>query len=262
MGCLPRLERSPGEGNGNPLKSSCLEHPTDRKALQAPVHGVSRESNTTYWLNSSTFLDALTESALKVQSSKCSRKFRFVFFNHSPPSPFSLGTSLTVHRSRLCPSDTRGVGLISAQGTKIPHTVDCSQKNNPFGLHSDWIKATATLLDIVKAVTTFRGWIISPQKALSLYPRNQHLWTWPYLGTKSLQIIKLRSWTPNFLNCEMINFFCLSHSVCCILFLQTQLIHQAPDIKTGLVIYYCVTLLSQIQLLNSTHIQYLTVSVK
>ena len=28
-GSIPRLGRSPGEGNGNPLQYSCLENPTD-----------------------------------------------------------------------------------------------------------------------------------------------------------------------------------------------------------------------------------------
>ena len=32
MGSIPRLERSPGEGNGNPLHCSCLKNPTDREA--------------------------------------------------------------------------------------------------------------------------------------------------------------------------------------------------------------------------------------
>ena len=31
-----------GEGNGNPLQYSCLEHPMDRGAWQATVHGVGR----------------------------------------------------------------------------------------------------------------------------------------------------------------------------------------------------------------------------
>ena len=31
-GSIPRLERSPGEGNGNPLQYSCMENPTDRGA--------------------------------------------------------------------------------------------------------------------------------------------------------------------------------------------------------------------------------------
>ena len=35
-------EKSPGEGNGNPLQYSCLENPMDRGAWQATVHGVSR----------------------------------------------------------------------------------------------------------------------------------------------------------------------------------------------------------------------------
>jgi len=34
---IPRWERSPGEGNGNPLQYSCLEYHRDRE-----VHGVSK----------------------------------------------------------------------------------------------------------------------------------------------------------------------------------------------------------------------------
>ena len=36
---IPRLGRSPGEGNGNPLKYSCLENPKDRGTWQATVQG-------------------------------------------------------------------------------------------------------------------------------------------------------------------------------------------------------------------------------
>ena len=41
-GSIPRLGRSPGEGNGNPLWYSCLENPMDRGAWRATVHGVTR----------------------------------------------------------------------------------------------------------------------------------------------------------------------------------------------------------------------------
>ena len=40
-------ERSPGEGNGNPLQYSCLENPMDRGGWQAAIHGVSKELDTT-----------------------------------------------------------------------------------------------------------------------------------------------------------------------------------------------------------------------
>ena len=36
------LETNNGEGNGNPLQYSCLEHPMDSGAWQAPVCGVAR----------------------------------------------------------------------------------------------------------------------------------------------------------------------------------------------------------------------------
>ena len=35
---IPRLERSPGEGNGNTLQYPCLENPMDRRASWATVH--------------------------------------------------------------------------------------------------------------------------------------------------------------------------------------------------------------------------------
>ena len=35
-------ERSPGEGNGNPLQYSCLGNPMDRGAWQVTVPGVAR----------------------------------------------------------------------------------------------------------------------------------------------------------------------------------------------------------------------------
>ena len=41
-GLIPKLGRSPGEGNGNPLQYSCLENPMDRVAWQSIVHGVTK----------------------------------------------------------------------------------------------------------------------------------------------------------------------------------------------------------------------------
>ena len=42
-----KLERSPGEGNGNPLQYSCLENPKDRGAWQAMVHRVTKKLDMT-----------------------------------------------------------------------------------------------------------------------------------------------------------------------------------------------------------------------
>ena len=46
-GLIPRLGRSPGEGNGNPLQSSYLGNRMDRGAWWTTVHGVTKESDTT-----------------------------------------------------------------------------------------------------------------------------------------------------------------------------------------------------------------------
>ena len=42
VGLITRLGRSPGVGNGDPLKQSCLENPMDRGAWQAIVQGVTK----------------------------------------------------------------------------------------------------------------------------------------------------------------------------------------------------------------------------
>ena len=51
-GLIPGSQRSSGGGNGNPLQYSCLENSIDRGAWRATVHGVTKESDTTQWLNS------------------------------------------------------------------------------------------------------------------------------------------------------------------------------------------------------------------
>ena len=42
LGSIPKLGRSPGERNGNPLQYSCLGNPMDRGALRATVHRVTK----------------------------------------------------------------------------------------------------------------------------------------------------------------------------------------------------------------------------
>ena len=42
LGLIPGSERSPGEGNSNPLQYSCLENSMDRRAREAIVHGVTK----------------------------------------------------------------------------------------------------------------------------------------------------------------------------------------------------------------------------
>ena len=41
-GLIPRLGRSPRDGNGYPLQYSCLGNPMDRGAWQATVHRVAK----------------------------------------------------------------------------------------------------------------------------------------------------------------------------------------------------------------------------
>ena len=48
---IPESERSPGEGNGNPLQYSCWGNSLDREDWRATVHGVTKESDMTSRLN-------------------------------------------------------------------------------------------------------------------------------------------------------------------------------------------------------------------
>ena len=41
LSLIPRLGRSPGEENGNPLQYSCLEDSMDRGAWQATIQGIT-----------------------------------------------------------------------------------------------------------------------------------------------------------------------------------------------------------------------------
>ena len=45
-GLIPGLERSPEEGNGNPLQYSCLGKPMDRGSRQATAHVVTELDTT------------------------------------------------------------------------------------------------------------------------------------------------------------------------------------------------------------------------
>ena len=42
VGSIPGSGRSPGGGNGYSLQYSCLEHPRDRGAWQATIHGIAK----------------------------------------------------------------------------------------------------------------------------------------------------------------------------------------------------------------------------
>ena len=82
-GSIPGLERSPGEGNGNPLQYSCLENPMDGGAWWATVHGVAKSRTQ---LSDFTF----TFSKLKSQSMELGNKV--------PPAPSShIIHSLIIH---------------------------------------------------------------------------------------------------------------------------------------------------------------------
>ena len=46
LGSIPGLERSPGEGHGNPLQCSCLENPHGERSLAGYSPGGHKELDT------------------------------------------------------------------------------------------------------------------------------------------------------------------------------------------------------------------------
>ena len=74
LGLIPEWERSPGEGNGNPLQYSCLENPTDGGAWWATVHGVTKSWT---WLSdfSFTFFTFMVTAAMKLKDA-CSLEWK------------------------------------------------------------------------------------------------------------------------------------------------------------------------------------------
>ena len=61
-GWIPGLERSLGEGNGNPLQYSCLGNPMDRGACWATVHGVTKSQTRLKRLSRTTKVNLLAYS--------------------------------------------------------------------------------------------------------------------------------------------------------------------------------------------------------
>ena len=60
-GSIPGSGRSPGKGNGNPLRYSCLENPMDR-GTWASVHGVAKSQTRLKQLSAHTSDTALRAS--------------------------------------------------------------------------------------------------------------------------------------------------------------------------------------------------------
>ena len=71
LGSISGLGRSPGEGNGNPLKYSCLENPMDKGAWQATVYGVTRVG-----------YDLVTELLTTNFSNQLGKYLRMPFFSY------------------------------------------------------------------------------------------------------------------------------------------------------------------------------------
>ena len=79
-GSIPRSERSPGEGNGNPLQYSGLENSMDRGTWQAIVHEVAKSQTQ---LSDSHTLNSLRWIQLQVEESFVNVKRSFLTLKNS-----------------------------------------------------------------------------------------------------------------------------------------------------------------------------------
>ena len=75
VGSIPGLERSPGEGDGNPLQYSSLENPTDRGAWQATVHGVTKSRTRPRQLSMHVHLEMVNMVDFMLGGFYCNQKF-------------------------------------------------------------------------------------------------------------------------------------------------------------------------------------------
>ena len=73
---IPVLERSSGEGHGNPLQYSCLENPMDREAWQDTVHWFSKSWTLLKQLSTGTPLTAV--ETLHGYMERMARKYIYV----------------------------------------------------------------------------------------------------------------------------------------------------------------------------------------
>jgi len=121
MGSIPGLERSPGEGNSNPLQYSCLENPVDGGAWWATVLMVSK---------SQTRLSNFQYHCLRVTLWVCD------LVTHSCPSvwdPVDCSPSGSSVHGILQARILQWVAMPSSRGSSQTHG------SNPGLLHCRWI---------------------------------------------------------------------------------------------------------------------------
>ena len=79
LGSIPRLGRSPGEGNGNPFQYSCLENSMDRGVWWARVHGSQRDGH-----------DWVTNTCTQLATQTITQKHKHsAYYRFSTKFPFS-----------------------------------------------------------------------------------------------------------------------------------------------------------------------------
>ena len=76
---MPGWGRSPGEGKGNSLQYSCLEDRHGQRAWWAPVHGVTKQSDTTERARVCTHTHTHTHTHMDISASTISLHQRECF---------------------------------------------------------------------------------------------------------------------------------------------------------------------------------------
>ena len=136
QGSIPGSERSPGEGNGNPLQYSCLWNSMDRGAWWATVHRVAKSQT---WLNDYYFqtyqykcmlhihmwmdfksFRVLKRNSTRNMKSESSRKARYVSINQPIRDYKRKGLIIFCHIEPCLTLTGLHINLSSWNNLKIP----------------------------------------------------------------------------------------------------------------------------------------------
>ena len=130
---IPGLERSPREGNGNPLQYSCLGNPMDRGAWQAKDHVVAKNQT---WLSNWT---TKGESKRRKQNCLLLSKNSVAMLNWTHKDPFLFHWTFHIHKSSSAVTlnhagtntDSKGICLpvwnVSTQTSQKLLRIGCSK---------------------------------------------------------------------------------------------------------------------------------------
>jgi len=90
QGSIPRMGRSPGEENGNPLQYFCLENHMDRESWKATVHGFAKSQTQLSNFSFTLMTARMKNSERKLYVRMCMIYTKKEYIYYQPCSPASV----------------------------------------------------------------------------------------------------------------------------------------------------------------------------